>query len=113
MRVPVILIAVVIFAGCVHNPQEEIIPKCSASNPLSFAVDVQPVIVARCDFSQCHDGSNPAVPVLNSMDEVKRNSEDILWQITHSAMPPSGSHQLSALEMAEITCWVEQGASNP
>ncbi|MBL7848211.1 MAG: hypothetical protein JNL40_12135 [Cyclobacteriaceae bacterium] len=96
--------------GCTHQPQDEIIPVCSADVPVSFQNSIQPTINATCSYSGCHDGANGRIPRLITLEEVQANTSDIYFQLTRGAMPPVGSARLTAREKAVILCWIQQGA---
>lgn len=97
--------------GCMHQPLDEIIPDCSA--PPSFDLTIKPVVNTKCGYLGCHDGSNGKIPRLVTLEEIQNNAADIAFQLSHDAMPPSGSVPLTAKEKAIVLCWINQGAKGP
>lgn len=101
------------FSGCVYRHFEQPVPVCNPDVKVSFESTVQPILTTNCAVDGCHNGTNPAVPTLVTFQQVKDNAEDISLQISKGVMPPTGAAPLSARDLAEITCWVNQGASTP
>jgi hypothetical protein len=107
------------FLACTHTP---VIP---AQPEVSFSKQVQPVIIANCTMSGCHNGvssgGEDVFSLMNYSDITRRNmaipgnakSSRIYSAITGSgenAMPPNGA--MSNDDILLIYLWIEQGAKN-
>ena len=113
-----VIASVLILAGCSHTP---VIP---ASPAVSFSKDVQPLIIANCSMSGCHNsaGGGELFPLATYSDIasgdmiVPGNAKSSrLYQAINggggdASMPPSGS--LSNDDILLIYLWIEQGAKN-
>lgn len=107
-------------ASCQHAG---VIP---ADPAISYSKQVQPVLVANCTMSGCHDGiggsgREGAFSLLNYSDLTQRNmvvagnagGSRLYTAITGSgenSMPPNGA--LSNDDVLLIYLWIQQGAKN-
>lgn len=111
------LICMCVIASCDHTP---IIPEYPL---VSFANDVQPIIIANCTQSGCHENGNnrEIFPLLTYNDVMNsgrvspgnaRNSRLYLAIVGsgENAMPPG--KLLTNDQITTIYVWIEQGAKN-
>jgi hypothetical protein len=110
------VVGVLFMYSCAHKP---VIPVNPA---VSFSKQVQPVIVANCTISGCHDGKNGDLfPLLTYSDVTEgglvvpgnAKASDLYMALTtvgENAMPPSG--QMDNDNILMIYLWIEQGAKN-
>uniref|UniRef100_UPI004049BAC9 hypothetical protein n=1 Tax=Fulvivirga sp. TaxID=1931237 RepID=UPI004049BAC9 len=75
---------------------------------VSFESQVKSIFVANCILSNCHNGSNAALPDYNDFDEIKSHAADIKARTQSGNMPQNGS--LTQEEKDLIACWVDDGA---
>ncbi|MBL7923890.1 MAG: hypothetical protein JNL88_06805 [Bacteroidia bacterium] len=93
------------------------------TEPVSFADDIIPILVADCATPTCHVGGGPppdltpskAYDELTALGYVDTSNAEgsILYKLiisTTSPMPPNGS--LSPEEIGYILAWIKQGAQN-
>ncbi len=77
---------------------------------VSFSDQVNPIFVANCNLSNCHNGSNNSIPDFNNFDNIKSRASDIKARTQSGNMPVNGS--LTQEEKDLIACWVDDGALN-
>lgn len=78
-----------------------------ASGGPSFSSQISPIISAYCATSGCHNGSRN--PNLTTYAAISANGSSIVSAINRN-MPPN--QQLTSTQIAQITCWVKDGAPN-
>jgi SprB repeat len=76
----------------------------------SFSVDIQPIFVANCDFSQCH-GAGTTGRDWTKLSDVQAKAIDIKNRTSNRSMP-IGNLTLTTQEIQKIACWVDDGAKN-
>jgi hypothetical protein len=110
---PVIGLAMTLAVACTHDPVIPDLPE------ISFSERVQPIIVANCGSSGCHDGGEEfsLLTYDEIADKVKpgdAGDSEIYEAMTalwgESAMPPAGP--LSDQQINIIYTWIMQGAKN-
>lgn len=89
-------------AGCTASTSATV-----ASGGPSFSSEISPIISAYCATSGCHNGSRN--PNLTTYASISANGSSIVSAINRN-MPPS--QQLTSTQIAQITCWVKDGAPN-
>jgi Planctomycete cytochrome C len=96
------------------------------SSNVSFAKYIQPLFIAKCADSGCHDtetdadgidlstwvgATNPEIVVAGNPDNSK-----LVWTIERlpgvSAMPPLGYAALTSNQITGIKTWIKEGAKN-
>jgi len=84
----------------------------SAGN-VSYEIDVDPIIQARCAIPGCHDGSDTSIPNYTNFTEFQARAHNdpggVRQRVKIDDMPRSGG-PLSAEEKAAIFCWIDEGA---
>jgi hypothetical protein len=100
---------ILLLEGCRHTPE---IPE---SPSVSFAKDVQPIMISNCAQSGCHDGFE--MFGLNSYDEISQKTtpgnahqSSIYTSIVKRSMPPTAP--LSDQQAKLIYTWIMQGSKN-
>src|ERR1022692_2945152 len=106
-------------ASCRHSP---VIPETPA---MSFAKDVQPIIIANCTASGCHGSIHPKRIQFETYDDVMKLvspgnalGSSIYQVITgkglSTLMPPTSSSQgqLTDAQLKVIYLWIMQGAKD-
>lgn len=91
---------------------------CTTFKEVSFDVDVQPVIDAKCAIvgdGGCHNGGNGPSLDWRVFDNFQAHANDVKDRITRPAgtsghMPKVGS--LTDDQIKLLVCWVEQGAQD-
>jgi len=87
-------------------------PPAECVDAISFAVDVEPLIVANCSTSGCHDASAAGGYDLTSYVGIAANAPRILNVINHDAgfVPmPQGGDKLADSLIQKVDCWIRQG----
>jgi len=100
--------------SCAYENEEELFGNQNcAPNSVTFSGDIQPIIVANCALSGCHDGSNPSLPDWTVFSNVQSKAQLIKFRTGNRTMPPSNAGvQLTSDEIDAISCWVDDGALN-
>jgi len=74
---------------------------------------IEPIIANSCALPNCHDGSNAALPNWTIFENVQAEAVEIKERTGNRTMPPSSSGiVLSAEQIDDIACWVDNGAQN-
>ena len=82
-------------------------PDDQASSPVTYAIQIEPLLRARC--TACHSGADPAQAiVLDNYDDAKANAGVANRVIQGESMPPDAP--LSAADKQFFQSWVDQGA---
>lgn len=105
--------------SCRHSPT---IPETPV---VSYKKDIQPIVIANCATSGCHDSIDGEDPVLETYSDVMKivtcgdaHSSELYQVITGkglaTVMPPASSAQgpLTDTQIKEIYLWIMQGAKN-
>lgn len=82
----------------------------TVSTGVSYNDIVKPIIDTSCAISNCHDGSNAAVPNWTSLATVQTNANNIKTKTGDGSMPPAGQPDLTTEQIQSIACWVDDGA---
>lgn len=112
------LIAGLVFSAlfwfsCTKDIAKVMPPAIVECDTVSYAEDIAPIIAANCSIAGCHVSPNPTGGVyLDTYDAFKTQAENGRIQArvidqNPSPMPPTGD--LSPLEIATITCWLNNG----
>jgi len=100
--------------GCAYENEEELF----GANPcdpdqVTYQQVVQPILSENCSIPACHDGSNNSIPDWQEFGNVQAYAQEIKQRTGDRTMPPSSSDKLlSAEQIANIACWVDNGAQN-
>jgi SprB repeat len=82
-----------------------------ASNTgISYTNTIKTIIETRCSITGCHNGDNGATRNWTIYDLVKANAANIKGRTTRKEMPPAEAPQLTTEQIAQIVCWVNDGA---
>ena len=90
------------------NGCETSIRGITVSSGVSLAADIQPLIIANCAVSGCHNGSQS--PNLSTKENIIAEASFIQNRTSNGSMPPAGRTDLSQEEIDNITCWLNEGA---
>ncbi len=117
--------------ACTKNKFEKPVDSASpvvtcdtASAPMSYSLDVKPILVGNCGTNGCHDAVNKfggwdlsaCTPTAgNGVQACALTNNQLLGAITHSnnvnqPMPIGG--KLQDCQIAKIRTWIRQGALN-
>ncbi len=100
--------------SCAYENEEELF----GANPCqpeitTYSRVIEPIIANNCALPNCHDGSNPALPNWTILENVQANALEIKKRTGNRTMPPSSSGiVLTAKQIDDIACWVDNGAQN-
>ncbi len=113
----VLILSAVLWISCSHTP---LIPVTPA---VSFSKDVQPLIIANCAMSGCHNSTGGELFPLMTYNDIASSdlvtpgnakSSRLYTAINgtggDNSMPPAG--QLGNDDVLMIYLWIEQGAKN-
>jgi uncharacterized membrane protein len=78
---------------------------------ISYAADIQSIIASRCAVPGCHVAGT-SVPSFTSYAAVAARAQNIKLRTSNGSMPPAGSADLTAQQIQQIACWVDDGAKN-
>lgn len=81
---------------------------------LSFATDIKPIVEANCAVPTCHDGGG-SLPDFNDFGTFQtraNNNAGGVRQRVKSGDMPRGGGSLTATEISNILCWIDEGAQN-
>ncbi len=109
-------LAVMVMAinSCAYESEDDLF----GSNPCqpeitTYSDVIKPFIANNCALSNCHDGSNPALPNWGLLENVQTQALLIKERTGNRTMPPSSSGiVLTAKQIDDIACWVDNGAQN-
>ncbi|GAA5030305.1 hypothetical protein GCM10011506_19370 [Marivirga lumbricoides] len=90
------------------NGCETSIRGITISSGISLNADIQPIIIANCAVSGCHNGSQS--PNLSTKENIIAEAAFIQNRTSNRSMPPAGRPDLSQEEIDKITCWLNEGA---
>jgi hypothetical protein len=79
----------------------------------SYAVDIAPLMTAKCNFSTCHGGKSQGKN-FTIYENVKAYASEIKIRTGNGNMPkaPKPGGSLTAEQIKLIACWVDAGAQN-
>lgn len=102
----------VLWTNCAYENQEELFgPDQCNPDPVTYLGEIQPLLLAKCAIPECHDGKDRSIDNYLIYGIVKNRSRFIKEEISKRNMPPSDSGiQLSAQEITNINCWIEDGS---
>jgi hypothetical protein len=108
--VPVALL----LAACAYENEEDLFgSKTCDPQESTYSGMINPILAVNCTIPSCHDGSSPALPDWTVFENVQSSAQDIRERTGNRTMPPSRSGiVLSAEQIDDIACWVENGAQN-
>jgi hypothetical protein len=78
---------------------------------VSYSADIQSVIASRCAVPGCHV-SGTSVPSFTTYSAIAARAQNIKLRTGNGSMPPAGSADLTAQQIQQIACWVDDGAKN-
>ncbi len=77
---------------------------------ISYASVIKPIFEANCEFSGCH-GVGSTGHDWTKFSDVKAKASDIKIRTSNRSMP-IGDKILTALQIQQIACWVDDGANS-
>jgi len=80
-----------------------------------YAVDIKPIIDTKCATPGCHEPAgtgNGDFTVFSGVQSKVDNGTIITRVYGAKDMPSAGSPQLTADELSNLKCWLDQGAPN-
>lgn len=105
-------------SSCKHDP----ITPLSDARAISFATDVQPILISNCTQSGCHGttGSHKLKlvtysDVVSKVSAGKPHSSGLYTSITSNilnTMPQPPNPRLTDIQIKTIYVWIMQGAKN-
>lgn len=101
-------------AACAYENEEELFgEEACTPGAVTFAIDIQPIIETNCALPGCHNGSNASIPDWTLFSNIQDKATLIKIRTANNTMPPSTSGiTLTSSEIADIGCWVDDGAQN-
>jgi len=98
--------------GSGGGPQQSPPPNSCDGVNAKFADDILPLIQTKCATgSGCHgSGSGNGPGALTSFNAIKNAASAIKSAVNSGRMPLNGS--LTALQLKQINCWVDNGSPN-
>jgi len=91
----------------------------TVSDTVCFNSDILPLYVSYCGSTGCHDANTHKEGVITTdyghiMNGIrsKNSSGSKYYTIINNGMPPRGSTQMTATQIALIKKWIDQGALN-
>ena len=102
------------FNSCAYENEEELF----GSNPCqpevtTYSKVIQPIIADNCNLPTCHDGSNSLLPNFTIIANLQNNLPLMRNFIITRTMPPSETGLvLTAKQIDDIACWIDNGAPN-
>lgn len=90
-------------------------PSYTCSDPaVSYSSDIDPIIMAKCAISGCHNGDNGDNKNWTDFSLFQSKSDLVRFRVTNRIMPPPNSPAgpLNQEEINAIACWADQGAQN-
>jgi hypothetical protein len=117
MRFLLPVLGLFLITACKHEPLEPV-GDLLCPEPLSYAVDILPIIQASCNMGGCHagayntyEGIQPKILSGALVDRVfNRAGDPVLGMPPAMNIYPSAPYQeLSEADMEVLRCWVRQG----
>ena len=128
-KITLVSATVLVLAGCYNDKYDKLYPQpasttCDTNTTISYANDIQPIIVANCydpSAGNCHNAAGSSTSDYNYeiFSVLQTNAlngyilSDITWNPMrgHSDMPLNGT-QLPACDIDKIARWITEGAPN-
>lgn len=109
--IKIILIGQLMWA-CAYENEEELFGAIPCHPQVTtYSMVIEPILAENCALPSCHDGSNPSLPDWTVVENVQQQAEEIQQRTGNRTMPPSGSNKLlTSVQIANIACWVDNGA---
>ena len=94
------------FNGCEVNSEVQVL------SGIKLGEHIIPIINNNCAISGCHDGNNSRSDWTNK-ENIINGAESIMTRTGNMTMPPASSGlALTEDEIAQIACWVNDGAED-
>lgn len=112
--------AIINLSSCYYDTEEALYPNSSDcdTTQISFAADVEPIILAKCGYEGCHGSNFPSANIsLNNHANIVGtvSAEVLLSSIIHdgnaSFMPKNGN-KLPDCDILIIQQWIHEGQPN-
>lgn len=100
--------------NCAYESEEVLFGSRECNpDPVTYQEVIRPLMLTKCAIPECHDGSDRSLDNYLVYGLVRVKAQLIKEQTSDRTMPPSDSGiQMTAQEIANIACWVEDGAPN-
>jgi hypothetical protein len=79
---------------------------------IKYSTTIKTIIEAKCSIIGCHNGDLGGARDWRTYNLVKTNAANIKGRTTKKEMPPAEAPQLTAEQISQIACWVDDGAQN-
>jgi hypothetical protein len=116
LKLSIIVISIVFCVACKKDTTDENFVPYICDEPISFAIEILPLISTNCSTSGCHSAASATAGyVFTNHTNISENSAIILKTIQHEqgVIPmPLGGSQLSPEQIGKFSCWIEQGKAN-
>ncbi len=76
---------------------------------ITWSDNVNAIILARCALTGCHVAGT-GLPQWENLATVQGSVALIKTRINNRSMPPAGATDLTDLQIAQFTCWIDDGA---
>ncbi len=105
---------VLLLSNCAYESEEALFGAAQCDpDPVTYQGEIKPLMLAKCALPECHDGSDRSLDNYRLYGIVKNRSRFIKKETANRNMPPPNSGvQLSAQEITNIACWIDDGALN-
>lgn len=87
-----------------------IVPR--ANTGIGYSGTIKPILDTNCNVTGCHNGDLGSNRDWRTYTSVKNDAASIKSRTINKSMPPAGSTPLTADQISQITCWVDDGALN-
>ena len=106
-----------IFSSCANDKLDPFADiSCNTTDPVTYYLQIKPIIDASCAYSGCHDGVSDAPNNYGTYAgmQVAINNNAIFNRVitslnTAASMPPSTETALEVEELRLIQCWINDG----
>jgi hypothetical protein len=100
--------------SCAYENEEDLFGSNTCQPQMvTYSQVIEPILTNNCTLLFCHDCSDPAIPDWTVFHNVQANAQEIKEHTGNRTMPPSNSGKiLTAGEIDDIACWVDNGAQN-
>lgn len=110
---------ILFLVGCYRDNEEELYPRAPISEPdgpVSFARDIQPLLITHCANSGCHDPSGRGGGYdFSHYEGVFKASGRMVGALKHEpgySPMPKGAPALDPQTIQLISIWIQEGAKN-
>ncbi len=86
-----------------------IVPVGRANTGISYKGAIEPILIENCQFTGCHAAGSTGHD-WTKFSDVKAKAADIKIRTSNRSMP-IGDITLTALQIQQIACWVDDGAN--